>query len=154
MAALAVIGVGAFFLTRDDDDGESLASLPTDETVPDVTVPDVTVPDVTIPDVTIPDITIPDFTLPDITDFSIPDITLPDLGEIPPPGQEPVGLGNDPELDRLARVLRRRHGVMRRPVWTVGASAPTMRHTATRAPGARRPIRICSASSPSRADEP
>ncbi len=103
MAALAVIGVGAFFLTRDDDDGESLASLPTDATVPDVTVPDVTGPDVTIPDVTIPDVTIPVFTLPDITDFSIPDITLPDLGEIPPPGQEPVGLGNDPELDRLAQ---------------------------------------------------
>jgi hypothetical protein len=96
VAVLAVIGVGAFFLTRDDDETVTSDSAPEvtnpDDSAPDVTIPDVTASDVTIPDITspdltvpdditIPDITIPDFTIPDITipDFTIPDITIPDF---------------------------------------------------------------------------
>lgn len=100
VAVIAVLGVGAFFLFRDNDSGEA---------APEVTEADLTIPEVTIPEVAIPDLTIPDLTIPDLTrpDFTLPDLTLPSdstaSGEIPPPTEEPDGLGDDSELDALAQ---------------------------------------------------
>jgi len=90
VAVIAALGVGAFFLFRDNDSGEAAPEV----TEADLTIPEVTIPDLTIPDLTVPDLTIPDFTLPS-------DSTAP--GEIPPPTQEPDGLGDDSELDALAQ---------------------------------------------------
>ena len=88
---LAALGVGAFFLFRDDSS----------EAAPEVADPDPTIPD--IADLTVPDLTIPDLTLPDLT---LPDLTLPSdttaTAEIPPATEEPDGLGDDPQLDALA----------------------------------------------------
>ena len=104
VAVLAALGVGAFFLFRDDS-GEAAP----EDTDPELTIADVTIPEITIPDLTIPDVTIPDITIPDI---SVPDLTLPDFtlpaddpapGDVPPATQEPDGLGDDPQLDSLAQ---------------------------------------------------
>jgi hypothetical protein len=116
VAALAVIGVAGFFLTRDDDDDTVTADTTPELTVPEVTspeltvpgesVPDPTLPDVTTPDVTTPDFSIPDFSIPDLSipDLSIPDITVPDVvaGPIPPAVDPPDGLGDDAAFNDLA----------------------------------------------------
>ena len=81
---LAALGVGAFFLFRDDGS----------EAVPEDTDPEPTIPDITISDITVPDITLPDFTLP---------ADDPVSGDTPPASQEPDGLGDDPQLDALAQ---------------------------------------------------
>jgi hypothetical protein len=76
---------------------------PTSSTVfglPDLSLP--TLPDLTLP--TLPDISIPD--LPDLPDLTFPDFTIPETtnpDQIPPPTQEPDGLGTDPALDQLAQ---------------------------------------------------
>jgi len=124
---LALVAGGLFLLTRGDDEDEAGPSteltspgdvtVPDDATVPelsrpdvtgagDVTLPALTVPDdvtdVTAPDVTSPDFTIPDFTMPD---FTIPDLSIPDMPDVIPPADEaPTGLGDEPELDRLAQL--------------------------------------------------
>jgi hypothetical protein len=108
-------------LTRGDDDG---AGSPPQSSVPEITFPppptttsstSSTLPDLSLPplpdlslpslpDLTIPDL--PDLSLPDLPDltfpeFTIPQTTVPDL--IPPPTQEPGGLGTDAALDELAQ---------------------------------------------------
>jgi hypothetical protein len=102
VAVLAALGLGAFFLFRDDN-SEAAPEL-TDPVVPDVTILDVTVPEITVPDLTLPDITIPDLSVPDL---SVPDFTLPSdgslPGKLPPATQEPDGLGDDQQLDALAQ---------------------------------------------------
>ena len=158
----AVIGVGAFFLTRDDDDERRAGLTAADETLPDVTVarrspsptsrsrtspiPDITIPDLTLPDITIPDITIPDFTIPDIT---LPDLRhrrlVPDAVRDDPaarPRSRP-GSATTPALDDLAqRLLRRRHAGVRRPVRPQSERRLRLRGaTATRAPAASRRAR-------------
>ena len=92
---IAALGVGAFFLFRDNDSGEAAPQV----TEADPMITETTIPDLTIPDLTTPDLTQPDFTLPDVTLPS--DTTGP--AEIPPPAQEPDDLGEDPELDALAQ---------------------------------------------------
>jgi len=122
VGVLALVGVVAFFLLRDDDDGEAFGPrTATEDTaepdeepdeepdgvpVPgDVTLPDISIPE--LPDVTMPDVT--DFTMPSLPDLSIPDIQIPrspgtfaPRGEIPEPTEFPEGLGDDPMLDELA----------------------------------------------------
>jgi hypothetical protein len=122
VAALAVIGVVAFFLLRDDDDGtiagpdpDDTTEVTTEVTTPstpstpaDGTDPEPVIPDVTLPDVTLP--TFPDFSLPTLPDFSIPDLSIPESpGTFAPPGsipestEPPEGLGDDAQLDDLAQ---------------------------------------------------
>ena len=77
----------------------SLPSLP-DLSLPDL--PDLSLPD--LPDLSLPDL--PDLSLPDLPDLSFPEFTLPETtvpDQIPPPTQEPDGLGTDADLDELAQ---------------------------------------------------
>ncbi len=83
VAVLVVVGVVVFFLTRGDDDDDS-SSDPVDTEV-SIEVTD-----------------------PDETDPSEPPATTggPDptaSGDIPPPGEEPDGLGSDEALNELAQ---------------------------------------------------
>jgi hypothetical protein len=110
-------GILALLLTRGDGDG---TSSPPQSSIPEITFPPPTtstpaLPDLslpTLPDLslpTLPDLSIPDLpelSLPDLPDlsfpeFTIPETTVPDL--IPPPTQEPDGLGTDADLDELAQ---------------------------------------------------
>jgi hypothetical protein len=90
VAVLALLGIGAYFLTKDDGDEQVVTTTPEvtipeislpDLTIPDFTIPDLTLPDLTIPDITLPEITLPEITIPEITipDFTIPDFTIPDF---------------------------------------------------------------------------
>lgn len=82
VAALAIVGVAAFFLTR----SEASSSAPDDtEATVERTEPD--------------DATVPDTEAPDPTDAPEPTIA----GTVPPAEQEPEGLGDDSALDELAQ---------------------------------------------------
>ena len=104
IAALAVIGVAAFFLTRDGDDesvtgdsGAAVRGRRSDEprrwrpTTPSTTAAESTSPS---PTVTSP---------APIRAHAAPTRPAPERGgEIPPPTEEPDGLGDDAELNALA----------------------------------------------------
>jgi hypothetical protein len=107
LAAVAVAGglVVALLLIRDGGDGVTSAPQ---SSVPAITFPPSTPPVATLPPPTLPELSLPslpDLSLPELPDltfpeFTVPDFTLPDL--IPPPTEQPDGLGTDPELDELA----------------------------------------------------
>jgi hypothetical protein len=110
-------GILALVLTRGDGDG---TSSPPQSSIPEITFPPPTTTTTTLPDLSLPTLpelslpTLPDLSLPDLPDLSLPD--LPDLSfpeftipettvpdQIPPPTQEPDGLGTDADLDELAQ---------------------------------------------------
>jgi len=88
VAALAIVGVAAFFLTRSEE--SSSAPADTEATVERTAPDDTTAPDTTAPDPT---------DAPDETDGPAPT----SAGTIPPAEQEPEGLGDDAALDDLAQ---------------------------------------------------
>lgn len=115
----------AFLITRDGDDGSStkgdgpVISLP-EAASPEASSPEATSPEITNPEVagsaTLPELSLSDLSIPEPPDLSIPNLSLPDLslpdlslpdvpagGSIPPPTEEPEGLGGDPQLDALAQ---------------------------------------------------
>ncbi len=116
-------GILALLLTRGDGDGT--ANVP-QSSVPEITFPPPTTATPTVPELTfptfptlptlpdlslpsLPEITIPelpDLSLPDLPDLSFPEFTIPGTtvaDSIPPPTQEPDGLGTDAALDELAQ---------------------------------------------------
>jgi hypothetical protein len=107
VAAIAVVGVIAFFLLRDDDDGTVAGS---DDTTEVATTLEETTPSGESGSVlTSPDVTGPELTLPSLPDLSIPDLSLPESpGTFAPPGsipeseQPPDGLGDDADLNDLS----------------------------------------------------
>jgi hypothetical protein len=73
-------------------------------TLPEPTLPELSLPELSLPDV--PDLSVPDLSLPELSLPSLPDLSPPDVpagGSIPPPTEEPAGLGRDPELNALAQ---------------------------------------------------
>ena len=141
VGVLVVIGVGAFFLTRDDD-GSSLVS----GTDPSVIDSDTSGPGRTDPDVTDPDVSEPDDTEP---------VTAPTVvdGEIPEPTEEPDDLGDDAAFNSLARDCYGGDMQACDTLYGQRSSDPTTRPTATRAPGASRRTPGCTARPPSPASD-
>ena len=112
-------GVLALLLTRGDGDG---TTSPPESSVPEITFPTPTTAAPTVPELPLPTLpTLPELSLPSLPDISIPDLpdlSLPDLPDlsfpeftipgttvadlIPPPTEEPGGLGTDGALDELA----------------------------------------------------
>ncbi len=94
VAALAIIGVAAFFLTRDGDDETVSSDSAAASTVADPTNPDDGATERTVDDGSRADDTVADDTSGEPTELTLPDLTAAGRdGEIPPPTEEPDGFG-------------------------------------------------------------
>jgi len=119
-AVVVAVAVAVVFAARGGDGGDTVAAPdstpvtetstastePSDATTPQSSPGQLTIPppgEVDVP--TLPEITFPTFpSFPTVPDISVPTPeSLAPVGSIPPAAQPPDGLGDDPELDALAR---------------------------------------------------